>query len=60
MAREDLARASQLKFAVTLTAVVVVAELVGGVLTGSLALLSDAGHMLTDVLSLGLAYALPR
>ncbi len=57
MAREDLARASQLKFAVTLTAVVVVAELVGGVLTGSLALLSDAGHMLTDVLSLGLAYA---
>jgi len=57
MAREDLARASQLKFAVTLTAVVVVAELVGGVLTRSLALLSDAGHMLTDVLSLGLAYA---
>ena len=30
-------------------------EIVGGVLTGSLALLADAGHMLTDVASLGLA-----
>ena len=60
MAREDVARAAQLKFAVTLTAVVVVAEVVGGVLTGSLALLSDAGHMLTDVLSLGLTYAAVR
>lgn len=32
-----------------------VAELVGGLWTGSLALLADAGHMLTDVASLGLA-----
>lgn len=32
-----------------------VAELVGGILTGSLALLSDAGHMLSDVASLFLA-----
>lgn len=30
-------------------------ELVGGLLTGSLALLADAGHMLTDVLALALA-----
>jgi len=30
-------------------------EFVGGLLTGSLALLADAGHMLTDVLALGLA-----
>lgn len=34
-----------------------VVELVGGLLTGSLALLSDAGHMLTDVLGLGMALA---
>jgi cobalt-zinc-cadmium efflux system protein len=34
-----------------------VVEVVGGVLTGSLALLSDAGHMLTDVLGLGMALA---
>ncbi len=31
------------------------AEVVGGLLTGSLALLADAGHMLSDNLSLGLA-----
>ncbi len=29
--------------------------MIGGLLTNSLALLSDAGHMLTDVASLGLA-----
>jgi cobalt-zinc-cadmium efflux system protein len=32
-------------------------ELVGGLLTNSLALLSDAGHMFTDVLGLGMALA---
>lgn len=34
-----------------------VAEIVGGVLTGSLALLSDAGHMATDALGLGMSLA---
>jgi cobalt-zinc-cadmium efflux system protein len=38
-----------------LTATVMVAEAVGGVLSGSLALISDAGHMLTDAGALGLA-----
>ncbi|MGH8531216.1 MAG: cation transporter [Gammaproteobacteria bacterium] len=38
-----------------LTALYLVAEVIGGVLTGSLALLADAGHMLTDVAGLGLA-----
>ena len=37
------------------TAVYLVAEVVGGILTGSLALLADAGHMLTDVGGLGFA-----
>jgi cobalt-zinc-cadmium efflux system protein len=32
-----------------------VVEVIGGLLTGSLALLADAGHMLSDNLSLGLA-----
>ena len=32
-------------------------EVVGGVISGSLALLADAGHMLTDALALALAYA---
>src|SRR5918993_1073819 len=34
-----------------------VVELIAGIATGSLALLSDAGHMLTDVLGLGMALA---
>ena len=38
-----------------LTASFLVAEIVGGLLTGSLALLADAGHMLTDVAGLALA-----
>jgi len=41
---------------VVITATVFVAELVGGLLSGSLALLADAAHMLTD--SAGLAIAL--
>lgn len=34
-----------------------VVEAVGGLVSGSLALLADAGHMLTDAVALGLAYA---
>lgn len=40
-----------------LVALFFVVEAVTGVLTGSLALLSDAGHMLTDVIGLGMALA---
>jgi cobalt-zinc-cadmium efflux system protein len=40
-----------------LTAAYVIAEVVGGVLTHSLALVADAGHTLTDVLGLGMALA---
>lgn len=42
--------------AACLTAGFMVAEAIGGVLTGSLALLADAGHMLTDAISLILAW----
>ncbi len=38
-----------------LTSLYLIAEVIGGLLTGSLALLADAGHMLTDVAGLGLA-----
>lgn len=37
------------------TLLYLIAEVVGGLMTGSLALLADAGHMLTDVAGLGLA-----
>lgn len=42
--------------AALLTGGFMVAEVVGGVLAGSLALLADAGHMLTDFASLALAW----
>lgn len=38
-----------------LTTAYLIAEVIGGLVTGSLALLADAGHMLTDVAGLGLA-----
>lgn len=40
-----------------LTAAFLVAEVIGGLLSGSLALLADAGHMVTDVGALMLGYA---
>ena len=49
-------RASALKVALALTCVVLAVELVGGFLSHSLALLADAGHVLTDVFALGLAW----
>ncbi|MGH9962440.1 MAG: cation diffusion facilitator family transporter, partial [Pyrinomonadaceae bacterium] len=45
----------RLAIVLTLTTVYLVAEVVAGFLTNSLALLADAGHMLTDVAGLGLA-----
>lgn len=44
-----------LLFALILTSTFLVAEVVGGLVTGSLALISDAAHMLTDVTALGIA-----
>ena len=43
--------------ALVLTASFMVAEVIGGVLSGSLALIADAGHMLTDAVALALAWA---
>ena len=40
---------------VGITFVIMVVELVGGIISNSLALLGDAGHMLVDVLALGLS-----
>ena len=45
----------KLKLAMTVTAVVMAFEIVGGFLTNSLALLSDAGHMFTHLFALGVA-----
>src|SRR2546426_3163340 len=55
--RSTAAARSRPMLAVTLalTSVMMVVEFVAGLWTGSLALLADAGHMLTDATALGLA-----
>lgn len=42
--------------AALLTGIFMLAEVVAGIVSGSLALIADAGHMLTDFASLGLAW----
>ena len=44
-----------LKWVLAIIAVIMVTEIIGGFLSNSLALLGDAGHMLVDVLALGLS-----
>jgi cobalt-zinc-cadmium efflux system protein len=44
-------------WAMVLTGGFMLAEVIGGVIAGSLALLADAGHMLTDTAALALAWA---
>ena len=51
----DGGRARRMALSLGVTVGIMVAEAVGGWLSGSLALVSDAGHMLTDVAALGLA-----
>ncbi len=48
-------QAKRLWIALIITGAFMVAEVVGGVLANSLALLADAGHMLTDALALALS-----
>ena len=51
--RREVSR--RLTWVLGITALFMVAELVGGLLSNSLALLADAGHMFTDVAALGLS-----
>jgi cobalt-zinc-cadmium efflux system protein len=56
--REDSRR--RLVVALAINVVLLVAEAVGGILTGSLAVLADAGHLLSDVGSIVLALIAAR
>ena len=49
------AHRGRLRIALSLTATVLVAEVVGGFLTDSLALFADAGHMATDAVGISMA-----
>ncbi len=53
--QHDSVATQPLKITLGLVLVIMVAEIIGGVFSNSLALLSDAGHMLTDALALGLS-----
>lgn len=53
MARHD--ESQRLKWALAISSIYFFAELIAGFLTNSLALLSDAGHMLSDIGALGLS-----
>ncbi len=52
---ERKAHTSKLKIVLGITAAFMVAEIVGGIVSNSLALLADAGHMFTDVGALALS-----
>lgn len=49
-----------LRVAFFLTLIILLVECVGGILGNSLALLSDAGHVVTDIFALGLAWFAAR
>lgn len=55
--RSTGARKARLRAALAVTLVVLVLEVVGGLVSRSLALVADANHMLADVAGLTLAYA---
>lgn len=48
--------ASKLKFGIMLSSLILAAELAGGLLANSLALLADAGHVFADVIALSLSW----
>jgi cobalt-zinc-cadmium efflux system protein len=50
----------RLSLSLGVTVLILVAEVVGGILSNSLALLSDAGHVLTDAFALGLSMMAAR
>lgn len=54
-AAEHRAVGGRLLAALAVIVVIMVVEVIGGLISGSLALLADAGHMLTDALALALA-----
>jgi len=47
---------SKLKFGLILTILILIVEVVGGLVSNSLALLSDAGHVFTDIIALSLSW----
>ena len=51
-----LGASTKLKYGIIITAVILVLEVAGGILSKSLALLSDAGHVFADGIALTLSW----
>jgi cobalt-zinc-cadmium efflux system protein len=55
-AHDTAQRRRPLLIATAITLIIFLAELAGGIFTGSLALLADAGHMLSDLMALAISF----
>jgi len=53
---EPMPAGSKLKLSIIFTAIILAAEVIGGFISNSLALLSDAGHVVTDIMALSLSW----
>jgi cobalt-zinc-cadmium efflux system protein len=51
-----LSAGNKLKYGIILSLTILVAEVIGGLASNSLALLSDAGHVFADIIALGLSW----
>lgn len=51
-----LSTGNKLKYSIILSLTILAAEVIGGLLSNSLALLSDAGHVFADIIALGLSW----
>jgi cobalt-zinc-cadmium efflux system protein len=47
---------NKIKYGIILSLAILIAEIIGGILANSLALLSDAGHVFADIIALGLSW----
>jgi cobalt-zinc-cadmium efflux system protein len=60
MQRDTRGTEQRFVLSLTLTGLILIAEIVGGLWTGSLALLSDAAHVFLDIFALGMSYGALR
>lgn len=56
LAHENIHTGQRFLFSIGLTLAILIAEVAGGIWTGSLALLSDSAHVFMDLFALGLSY----
>ena len=55
-----MVKGKEFVISIIITCITLLAEVLGGVFTGSLALLSDAAHVFLDIFALGLSYGAMR